>query len=412
MKEFARLIQRYVLAAVGIGFLLVFLSIGVLIWIGWRENVRRPVQEYSYGKIADALTETENGFFLSVEHTPEEWMEGYQWAMVLDEDGNVVWNYELPEELNHHYTVSEIARFSRWYLDDYPVFTWVEDYGLFVAGLPRGSLWKYNFYSSPSMLRDLMRSAVAVLVGTVLLGLALCFRLSFRGARELQLLARRDNARTQWIAGVSHDVRTPLALILGWAEQMERDEELPETARKKAGGIRTQSEKLRTLIDDLNLTSKLQYGAQPLRKEQFAAGPLMRELVAQFYDSPLAERCDLSLVQTEEVERIQILADRSLLGRLLENLLNNSVRHNPEPIKIEVKTAVKGHFLILTVTDDGIGYPAEVLTALQATEQKEEMPHILGLHVVEQIAAAHGGSAVFSQNIPAGAKAMIRLPVA
>ena len=89
-------------------------------------------------------------------------------------------------------------------------------------------------------------------------------------------------------------MRTPLALILGWAEQLERDAVLPETARQKAGGIRTQSEKLRTLIEDLNLTSKLEYGTQPLRKQEFAAGPLFRELVAQFCEIPQAESCEVS----------------------------------------------------------------------------------------------------------------------
>lgn len=83
--------------------------------------------------------------------------------------------------------------------------------------------------------------------------------------RRNEIIARRDDARTSWIAGVSHDVRTPLALILGWAEQLEQDTALPAAARQKACGIRTQSEKLRALIEDLNLTSKLQYGAQPLR---------------------------------------------------------------------------------------------------------------------------------------------------
>ena len=70
---------------------------------------------------------------------------------------------------------------------------------------------------------------------------------------------------------------------------------LPDSSRQKAAGIRTQCEKLRTLIDDLNLTSKLEYGAQPLRRKDLRAGPLFRQLVAQFCESPLAERCEITL---------------------------------------------------------------------------------------------------------------------
>ena len=236
------------------------------------------------------------------------------------------------------------------------------------------------------------------------------------------MLARRDDTRTQWIAGVTHDVRTPLALILGWSEQLEQNAALPDTARQKAAGIRTQSEKLRSLIDDLNLTSKLEYGAQPLRKERFTAGPLFRELVAQLYDSPLAEKCEISLHQSDAAEHAQILVDRALLGRLLENLISNSVRHSGgngaqsnvyniiAPVRISIQIDVVEEMLHLTVADNGKGYPETVLAALSSGEIGENTPHILGLHVVEQIAEAHGGKATFGQNTPCGAKAVVELP--
>ena len=226
-----------------------------------------------------------------------------------------------------------------------------------------------------------------------------------------EMLTRRDDTRTQWIAGVSHDVRTPLALILGWGEQLEQDSSLPDTVQQKATGIRTQCEKLRSLIDDLNLTSKLEYGAQPLRKQTFTVGPLFRELVAQFYDSPLAETCEILLNQTDAAEHAQISVDHALLSRLLENLLNNSIRHNSGTVKICVSTEIKEDFLCLTVTDNGKGYPPEVLTALNLQETNENTPHILGLHVVEQIAAAHGRRSVFEQNYPSGARTCVWLPL-
>ena len=359
----------------------------------------------------------------------------------------------LPQELDHAYTPGDIAKFSRWYLADYPVFCWTEPYGLFVIGLPKGSLWKYSIYSSPDFALSMVWVLPAAALGLLMLGLVLCFWLSWRGAKRLEtvangldalaqgqtvrlptdgfagelaeklnqtgaqlqakneMLSRRDNARTQWIAGVSHDVRTPLALILGWAEQLEQDALLPDSSRQKATGIRTQCEKLRTLIDDLNLTSKLEYGAQPLRRKDLRAGPLFRQLVAQFCESPLAERCGITLEQEEPAEQTVLSVDEALLARLLENLLNNSVRHNPKPVNITVHTRRAGERFCLTVADDGIGYPSAVLAALNAAEPAENAPHILGLYVVQQIAAAHGGRAVFGQNTPHGAKAVVYLPL-
>lgn len=453
MKTFVRLIRRYVLAAVGIVLLLLFSGVAVLGWLGWQEGCRLPQREYSSSEIADSMVETAEGLAFGTERTPQEWMNGYEWAMVLDDVGNIRWSYGLPQDLNHAYTPGDIAKFARWYLADYPVFCWTEPYGLFVIGLPKGSLWKYSIYNSPDFALSMVRVLPAAALGMLLLGLVLCFWLSWRGAKRLEtvangldalaqgqtvrlptdgfagelaeklnqtgaqlqakneMLSRRDNARTQWIAGVSHDVRTPLALILGWAEQLEQDAALPAPARQKAGGIRTQSERLRTLIDDLNLTSKLQYGAQPLRRELLTVGPLLRQLVAQFCDSPLADQCDLSLTQTLDAEQAQISADPALLGRLVENLLSNSVRHNPQPVTVCLCAEVRSRQLCLTFTDDGVGYPPAVLAALKEPESSEDAPHILGLHVVEQIAAAHGGTAVFEQNHPHGARAVIRLPL-
>lgn len=452
MKTFVRLIRRYVLAAVGIVLLLLFSGVAVLGWLGWQEGCRLPQREYSSSEIADSMVETAEGLAFGTERTPQEWMNGYEWAMVLDDVGNIRWSYGLPQDLNHAYTPGDIAKFARWYLADYPVFCWTESYGLFVIGLPKGSLWKYSIYSSPDFALSMVRVLPAAALGMLLLGLALCFWLSWRGAKRLEtvangldalaqgqtvrlptdgfagelaeklnqtgaqlqakneMLSRRDNARTQWIAGVSHDVRTPLALILGWAEQLEQDALLPDSSRQKATGIRTQCEKLRTLIDDLNLTSKLEYGAQPLRRKDLRAGPLFRQLVAQFCESPLAERCGITLEQEDPAEQTVLSVDEALLARLLENLLNNSVRHNPKPVNITVHTRRVGEHFCLTVADDGIGYPPAVLAALNAAEPAENAPHILGLYVVQQIAAAHGGRAVFGQNSPCGAKTTVWLP--
>lgn len=451
MKTFARLIRRYVLAAAGIVLLLVALCLGLLGWLGWQQGTHLPQRKYVSSQIADSMVQTPAGLAFGAEHAPEEWMDGYEWAMVLDDAGAVRWSYALPDALDHRYTPAEVAGFARWYLDDYPVFCWAEDYGLFVIGLAKGSLWKYSVYSAPDYILSLAK-LLPLGAGLLLLGaLACCFFLSWRGAKQLETvaagldalaagrtvqlptggfagelaeklnrtsahlqikneqLARRDDARTQWIAGVSHDVRTPLALILGWAEQLAEDTTLPGPARKKAAGICTQSGRLRALIEDLNLTSKLEYGTQPLRKQEFQAGPLFRELVAQFCESPQAENCELALQQTDAAEQAKLSVDRALLERLLENLLGNSIRHNPAPVNIEVQTDVTENQLCLTVADDGVGYPPAVLLALHGAPQNEQTPHILGLHVVEQIAAAHGGKAVFAQNTPKGAKATVWL---
>ena len=144
MKTFARLIRRYVLAAAGMVLVLAVLGIGFIGWLGWRESTRAPQETYSSGRIADAMVRTADGLAFGAEHTPEEWMDGYAWAMVLDDAGEITWSYALPDALDRRYTPRDVARFAKWYLEDYPVFCWTEAYGLFVIAMPKGSVWKYN----------------------------------------------------------------------------------------------------------------------------------------------------------------------------------------------------------------------------------------------------------------------------
>lgn len=430
MKTFTRMIRRYVLATAAVVLLVVGLLLGLTVYLGLHYGETSD-DCARIGTLAEALTPTADGLQFDPTQTPAQWMQGYAWAMVLDENGTVIWQYDLPQNLNKHYTASEIASFSRWYLDDWPVFCWTADYGLFVAAQPRGSVWKYNIYSSAA----LMYAAAAGLLPTlgVLLAAVVgcCVFFSWRGARQLRAIAagldtiadggtvelpttgyagELADARTNWIAGVSHDVRTPLALILGWAEQLEQDAALPAAVRQKAGDIRTQSEKLRALIEDLNLTSKLQYGAQPLRRQPVQAGPLLRRLAAEFCESPLAAGCDMAVELPPDADKAVLHADAALLGRAVENLLNNAARHNAAGVHITLAAVLRENVLELTVADDGAGYPAAVLHALQTGETGANTPHILGLHVVEQIAQAHGGSVQFMQNAPQGAKAVVTLP--
>ena len=446
------MIRRYVLATAAVVLLVAGLLLGLTVYLGLHYG-EVSSDRTQIGTLAEALSPTADGLQFDPARTPAAWMQGYAWAMVLDENGTVIWQYDLPQNLNKRYTASEIASFSRWYLDDWPVFCWTADYGLFVAALPRDSVWKYNLYNDAAMMSAFAAGLLPTLAVLLAVVVGCCAYFSWRGARQLrviaagldtiadggtvelptngyageladtvnraseqlrrrnEIIARRDDARTNWIAGVSHDVRTPLALILGWAEQLERDAALPAAARQKAGGIRTQSEKLRVLIEDLNLTSKLQYGAQPLRRQPVQAGPLLRRLAAEFCESPLAADCDVAVELPPDADKAVLHADAALLGRAVENLLNNAARHNAPGVHITLAATLRENALELTVADDGAGYPAAVLHALQTGETGENTPHILGLHVVEQIAQAHGGRVQFMQNEPKGAKAVIQIPI-
>lgn len=421
MKTFTRMIGRYVLATAAVVLLVVGLLLGAVVYLGLHYGEAAD-SRVRIGTLAEALIPTADGLQLDPARTPADWLQGYAWAMVLDDDGSVIWQHDLPQNLNKHYTASEIASFSRWYLDDWPVFCWTADYGLFVAAVPRGSVWKYNIYNNEQLMSAMvagMLPALALLLGVPA---ACCLLFSWRGARRLQAIAAgldtvADGGTirlpTDGFAGELADTVNRTSEQLRRRNEIiaRRDDALPAAARQKACGIRTQSEKLRALIEDLNLTSKLQYGAQPLRCRPTQAGPLLRRLAAEFCDSPLAARCTVALEIAPDADKVILDADAALLARAVENLLHNAACHNPGPVQVQLSAVRTGKTLRITIADDGAGYPPAVLHALQTGEAGENTPHILGLHVVEQIIRAHGGTAAFARNAPRGAKAVLVLPV-
>lgn len=96
MKTFAALIRRYVLATAAIVLLVGGLLVGQIFYVGFKSNAV-DATGYRVGALADALKQTETGLQWGREHTPAEWMQGYAWAMVLDDNGNVIWQQDLPK---------------------------------------------------------------------------------------------------------------------------------------------------------------------------------------------------------------------------------------------------------------------------------------------------------------------------
>lgn len=135
-------------------------------------------------------------------------------VFLMEDTGNVVWSYHLPEDLPLHYTVRQIVQFTRFYLEDYPVFTRIVEDGVLVVGLLRQTVWKYQFYFNIKTM-DMFKEFLPLLfLANVAVALVAPILIIKRDAH------RREMQRTSWIAGVSHDIRTPLALVIGYADEL------------------------------------------------------------------------------------------------------------------------------------------------------------------------------------------------
>ena len=224
---------------------------------------------------------------------------------------------------------------------------------------------------------------------------------------------QKDNTRAEWIRGVSHDIRTPLSMVLGYASELEDNDALPTVARQQAGIIRRQGERLKSLVDDLNLTTKLEYALQPVRREAVDLVEIGRQAVSEVLNGGLPDRYELEFSEDRPGCTARMEGDAALLRRMLDNLLRNSVVHNPQGCHISVAVGAEDGRCTCAVTDDGKGIDAVRLDALNRgadVSSTQSGEHGLGLKLVWQIVKAHGGTVRFRQAVPQGLEVSISFP--
>lgn len=459
MEGISRILRRFVATTIFISIFLVIFNFVLLGTLIFKEINHRPSPEDVLRQVSQGLSKQDDNH--SLDKLAAGLLQGNQaWAMLLAEDGHVQWDYQLPHDVPRSYTLVEVAKFSRYYLMDYPVYSWEHEDGLVVVGYPKASHGKYQF----AFLSDWVRSLPLRLALLLLFNVALALLIStvmgirlIRGIRPLvsgvhnlakeeavQLDAKglfgdvaqsinsasavlqkktaalksRDEARSNWIAGISHDIRTPLSIVLGYASDMEENADLAQEQRQHAGIIRHHGEKLRSLVSDLNLVSILEYDMQPLHLKQLRPSVLARQVATDFLNNGLDARYEIDLRLA--VEATQIIGDEKLLLRAISNLVQNSVRHNPQGCEIILETSLsKDHSQYrFIVRDNGRGIAQEQLTDITKLpySAKRKRPvqqgHGLGLPMVSRIVQAHHGRFTLTSSIEQGGlQAIMEFPV-
>ena len=452
MNSVQRFFRRYILSMIGIIFL--FLGINIALFFAVMiigsmsgSGTSLSVRDLSDGVVWQDGAWTADSAALSILRKND------AWAMLLDENGNVVWQQDLPEDLPRSYTSADIASFSRWYLDSYPVKIWArEDGSLMVAGLQPRTLVKF-YYSLEWPYIEVMAGGIAAVF---LCNLFLIIFLILRNTRKVEkamtpilqgiqdlsrgkprhleeqgelaeisrglnraadYMSRKDNTRAEWIRGVSHDIRTPLSIVLGYASELEENDVLPQEARKQAGIIRLESEKMKRLIDDLNLTTKLEYSLQAVCLKDVDLAETGRQAVSEVLNNGLPGQYELLFSEIHPGQSIHLSGDAGLLLRMLDNLIQNSIAHNPQGCKIVLSVDKTDGHCLCTVSDNGTGLSAVLLDQLNQGQDISstrnsgaKTEHGLGLKLVKQIVRAHKGTIHFSDSVPHGLTVQISLP--
>jgi two-component system, OmpR family, sensor kinase len=219
-----------------------------------------------------------------------------------------------------------------------------------------------------------------------------------------QAQARTTAAMQRFAADASHELRSPLAVlhsgvdVLGMALQLNDREQLERTLLL----LKQEVSGMSRLVDDLLLLARMdqpQSAAFPLRFALLAPLPIVEEAVERAQLLAAGQAVRLSW-PTQPLP--SVWADGEALRRVLNNLLENALRHTPAGCAITVELAVADHALRVVVRDQGSGIAAE------------HLPHVferLGLAIVQAIVAAHGGCVDLASTVGVGTTVVIVLPL-
>lgn len=458
--NFARFFTKQLLLFVALAFLIVVVDFFLYTVIAYREseaNFNDGTPATVTRAVDEGLAQTDGAYRLD-EAGAETLAGNGAWAMLLDGEGAVAWSQNLPDDVPRTYSVNDIAMAAHY--DDvagYPTFFWDRDDGLLVVGFPKGAYWTMGLTYPASTMRNaplyvLLVFAVDVAILFLLYAVSrrrtqnavapiadALDKLSEGRAAEVRLkgdlgeigerltevsgiIEQKDAARVMWIRGVSHDIRTPLSMILGHADALAADEGLSPGAREQAAVIRAQGLRIADLVTDLNTASQLDYDMQPLKLERVQLARLLRTVVAEHVNGGLDELHPLELDVEEGAADAVVLGDERLLTRAVENAIANARLHNEAGCRVAVSLTAREGCAVVRVADDGTGATREELAALEARLARSRTSrsaagsygeeHGLGLVLVDRIARAHGGGLALESTPGRGFAVEIALPLA
>jgi two-component system phosphate regulon sensor histidine kinase PhoR len=234
---------------------------------------------------------------------------------------------------------------------------------------------------------------------------------------DISELRQLEKVRRDFIANISHELKTPLAAIRGLVETLIDDKSMDAgTHDRFLAKIRDQSSRLSNLVVDLLTISRLESHESNLEFETLD----LRAPVAESYRAlaPQAEAGNLT-VEIHVPERpVQIKGEVESLRELVDNLLGNAIKYTPRGGRVDVRLDVEGTHAVLEIEDTGIGIAAEDQSRVterfyrvDKARSREMGGTGLGLSIVKHVALAHGGNVSVRSRERAGSTFRVQIPL-
>lgn len=372
---------------------------------------------------------TLNNNIYEISHKAINIMEEKQlWAIIIDKNnGNVLFEYKKPKEVSNKFNINDVALFSKFYLNDYPVFISIRNEGLLLLAFPKDSFVRYKTNYFPYKI---IKNAPTIFILYILLNLFIIFFLllstHLKIIKEIKpvndailsipndfyyipksnnyfkqiynsinkinmLLNKNEKEKKLWIESISHDIRTPLSTIIGFSSNLSNNNNLDYQTKEKIKQIEKHGKYISELINNLNLNLNLNYDYKlNLQKINFI--PFIKNIVINIINENENSVYDISFITDKNIKNIYLNIDTLLFERLIRNIIYNSIKHNPNGCNITVYIEQLNSKLHIKFKDDGIGND-NINNIIENINNKNSNLSLnkLGLFIVSRIIKLHNG---------------------
>jgi PAS domain S-box-containing protein len=233
--------------------------------------------------------------------------------------------------------------------------------------------------------------------------------------RDITRFREAEEIKSTFISVITHELKTPVALIKGYADTLLRKDVRwePETMQESLTVVLEEADRLNQLIDNLLDASRLQVGAFPLEMGQVALDALAERVASRFRTQTQIH--DIVVRFPPALPAVQ--GDPGRLEQVLNNLLSNAIKYSPAGGTIEITGRATAHDVVVTVSDEGVGIPFEEQSRVferffrGARERHQRTPGAgLGLYLAKAIVEAHAGRMWVESNPGEGAAFSFAIP--
>lgn len=463
---------RFIVTVVSVAIIVIVINIiggAVLIFSGGRNNIG-ITKDISYSSAEDFTREfqeylIENNNKIYINSNGEKILrEKEAWIQVLDEEGNEIYNYQKPAKAKSHYTPAELIDTYKYISIDTMSTIFVSEKKLgnknysYIIGFPperiRRNVISYDVYS---LGNDLKFGMYIILVIDTIIALLFGYLFSRRLTKPLVNIIKDvknlsegeynlkreergiykevycnvnnlssklrsneeerkklDKMREEWISNISHDIKTPLVSIKGYAEILSSEdyEYTKEEVKEYSKIIEDKSNYIKDLIDDLNLSTRLKNKALALNLKNTNIVSLARGVVIDILNNPETSNVNIDFSALREV--IEKDVDEILIKRVITNILYNAIVHNDKNVNIEVKVEKRDRVHI-SIIDNGKGIKEEELKHIferyyrGTNTGKRHKGSGLGMAIAKDIVKAHDGIINIESEFGVGTKIEIIL---